>query len=279
MTIHVDHFDPATDYEPVAALTGDTPDELRAFDARHDPPRPRWVARRGVEAIGVLDVWTSPDGRHRMYFDVPTVRPDVYRALADAAVAALGGAGYANADAGDAERLAALAAAGFGPSRREHRFAIPVRRLDAPVPGGIEIRSAADVSPLRLLALDVAVRQLIPGSDGWTADPLWFEEETFGSPDFDPRTYLVACDGPALVGLCRVWRGRVPRLGCVAVLPGHQRRGLALAMLSPVFDVLADEGVARVTSEADVTNAASMALHARLGATVTGDDLELVRRP
>lgn len=220
-----------------------------------------------------LNVWTGPDGRHRLYGDEPG--DEEFAATAAGIAADLGGRSYVTVDVAEQGRLAALAHAGFVESRREHRFRIPVRPFVAACPDPVVLRSAADVSPLRLLALDVAIRNTIPGADGWTADPLWFQRQTFESPDFDPATYLVACDGIEQVGLARVWMGERPRLGCVGVVEAYQRRGIAAALLSRIFDVLAGRGVTEIVSEVDTTNAASLALHRRLAAEVTGTDVEM----
>jgi RimJ/RimL family protein N-acetyltransferase len=40
--------------------------------------------------------------------------------------------------------------------------------------------------------------------------------------------------------------------------------------------VLADRGVDAITDEVDSTNTASLALHERLGAEITGADVELI---
>ena len=119
----------------------------------------------------------------------------------------------------------------------------------------------------------------MPGASGWQPDPVWFREETYDSPYFDPTTYLVACDSDEYIGLCRVWNGPAPQphLGLIAVLPGYRRMGLARALLARVFAVLAARGVEWVSAEADEDNAASLGLLRSLGATVVGVEVELRR--
>ena len=106
------------------------------------------------------------------------------------------------------------------------------------------IISANDGFEDQLRLLDDALRQDLPGTEGWQWDPVDFNEETFGS-DFDPATYLVAVD----VAERRVHRpGRVwnnpgrPRLGLIAVLPPYRRRGLATVLLARAFRVLHGRG-------------------------------------
>lgn len=67
------------------------------------------------------------------------------------------------------------------------------------------------------------------------------------------------------------------RLGLIGVLPAFRRRGLAVALLTHVFGVLAARGQAEVTCEVDETNTASNALFAGLGARRVGGAVELMR--
>ena len=79
----------------------------------------------------------------------------------------------------------------------------------------------------RLRLLDDALRQDVPGAEGWRWAPEDFLSETFG-PDFDPATYLVAMARGTgeYVGLVRVWIRRTgPRLGLMAMLPAFRRTG------------------------------------------------------
>jgi ribosomal protein S18 acetylase RimI-like enzyme len=146
------------------------------------------------------------------------------------------------------------------------------------VPAGVTIVPADEKESDRLARLDERLRQDVPGSDGWVNDPEEFREYTFDE-HFDPRLHLVAGVGGEYAGLVRVWRGnRVPRLGLIAVLRWHRRRGLARALLHAAFTPLAERGIELVSAEADVTNTPSQALLASLGARRTGGSVEL-RRP
>ena len=62
----------------------------------------------------------------------------------------------------------------------------------------------------------------------------------------------------------------VPRLGFVGVSRPHRRRGVALALLSRAFGVLASRGIPEVTTEIDETNTASRGLLEGLGARRVG---------
>jgi ribosomal protein S18 acetylase RimI-like enzyme len=139
-------------------------------------------------------------------------------------------------------------------------------------PDGVIVISANDAFEDQLRHLDDALRQDVPGAEGWKWDPVDFNEETFRA-DFDPATYLVAVDVPSgeYIGLARGWinPGR-PRLGLIAVLPAYRRRGLASLLLARAFKVLNERGKKEVTAEVDETNAASASFMSKLGARRIG---------
>jgi ribosomal protein S18 acetylase RimI-like enzyme len=284
-------------YEALAAWTGESPDDLRRDDDYHDEDRGHWLAWENGQVVGVLHPWRSPDGRHRLYFG--RCRPDTYGPLA----AAIDGEAYVQIDIAETQALAALRDAGFAGHRLEHEYWIPVAPLPVSVPPGLRIITADQSELEPLMLLDCAIRADIPGSQGWQPDPQWFREETYDSPFFDPQTYRIALDADRYVGLARIWLatpassvpatsassapagpaapGPAPlqRLGCVGVLAGYRRRGLARAMIAAAFAPLHERGVRAVSAEVDESNAASNALMASLGATVTGGTLELRRPP
>jgi GNAT superfamily N-acetyltransferase len=262
MVIRVSPF--VDEYAQVAAGTGE-PDRPESGD---------WLAWDGDRVIGVVHPWTGPDGRLRLFFG--GCRPDALAPLAGA----FSGECFTTVDRADQESRAALAAGGFAEHRREDDFEIPVTRFDAPIPDGFRIVTADRTTLEGLAGLDARLRQEVPGADGWTVDLTWFREETFDSPFFDPLTYRVALAGEAYAGLARIWIGPrpAPRLGLIAVLAQHRRRGLARALIAEAFAPLADRGVPLVTAEADATNQASQALLAGLGGHVVGGTVEL-RRP
>jgi ribosomal protein S18 acetylase RimI-like enzyme len=274
MTVRVAAF--AGEFAALGAWTGEPEDQLRGEEDYHEADREHWLAWDGERVAGVLHPWRSPDGKQRLYFG--RCRADTYGPLA----AVIDGECYTQVDAGDEAALGALGAAGFAEARAEHEYTVPVRRLDAAPTAGLAIIPADQTELEPLMLLDCAIRADIPGAEGWQPDPVWFREETYDSPFFDPQTYRVALDGERYVGLARVWRpvtGRdpMPVLGCVGVLAAYRQRGLARALIGAAFEPLAERGVAAVKAEVDTANVASNALFASLGATVTGGTIELRR--
>ncbi|WP_018351383.1 GNAT family N-acetyltransferase [Longispora albida] len=270
MTIAITKFD--GEYEAVGAWTGLTVAEQRQLEERHDGPRLQWLAWDGDRVAGVLHPWVMPDGRHRLFFG--KCSPEAYVALAGH----VPGEVYATFD--DPATVGLFRGIGFEVNRQENQYKIGVSVFEAPVPEGLTVISAADTELEKLMMLDCALREDVPGSEGWQPDAQWFREETYDSPYFDPEAYLVALDGEDYVGLVRIWKGPrpVPRLGLIGLLPDYRRRGLARALVSQAFRALHARGVPEVVAEADVTNVASNALLTGLGGVVTGQETEL-RRP
>lgn len=187
---------------------------------------------------------------------------------------------YCTVDEADADALALCERLGFVVNRRESRYLIPTDALPAaPLPAGIALLSADEVDRDRLRLLDDALRQDVPGTDGWRWDEAGFREEFDDA--YDPSTYLVAVAEATeeYVGLVRVWRNPSgPRLGMVGVLPRHRRRGVARALMAQAFAVLHAGGDSEVSTEIDDANEASRALLLPLGARRAGGSVELVRR-
>jgi GNAT superfamily N-acetyltransferase len=238
------------EYESLGALTGQSRDELIAEQGNHDG-RDWWLAWDGNRVVGLMQPWLRPDNKQALFFG--PCAPGAYALFA----AQIPGAVVTVLDTAEQVPLDELADAGFTTMRFEDRYSIPVRPLDAPIPPGLRIISAADTELKLLMALDCALREDVPGSAGWQPDATWFREETYDSPYFDPSTYLVALDGEKYVGLVRIWNGPqpLPRLGLIGLLPAYRRRGLAKALISRAFT----------------------ALLASLGGVVTGSDVELSR--
>jgi GNAT superfamily N-acetyltransferase len=222
-------------------------------------------------AVGEVRAFLKPDGRWVIGFD--DCRDDAYQPLLAAVADGTGGELYATANEKNGESQARFADLGFVVNRREGIYLIPtdpeLTGLAKADPGETVLISAIDADWDDLRLLDDALRQDVPGSDGWQWDPAGFREETYDASDFDPATYVVAVDSYSAryIGLARVWVGPGrPRLGLVAVLPPYRRRGLARAMLSKVFGVLHERGKAEVTCEIDDTSTASLALLTGIGA-------------
>jgi hypothetical protein len=253
------------------------------IDVRRDGPD-RWTAVRGAEVVGRLRALVRPDGRcHLLPRDVAT---DAYGPLVDEALRALGRDLYVEVDEAAADVRRVLAARGFTVHRREHRYQVPtdlsrVGLAQRSVPDGFGVVSAAGADVDRLRALDDALRQDVPGAAGWRNDPREFGRQTFGDPEFDPATYVLAVEEGTgdYVGLVRVWnRPGGPRLGLIGTLRPYRRRGLAMALIARAFGVLHRRGQPEASCEVDRTNTASNALVAGLNARRVGGNIELARR-
>jgi GNAT superfamily N-acetyltransferase len=264
-----------------------------------------WRAHDGDALVGTLFAWLRPDRRWAVWFEA--CRDDCYEPLLAMAVGDLCHDLYAGADETDDEALAVYSRLGFDVVRREGNIVIPVgarpaggaapapeRAGPAPersgpaaertawaLPDGIRVISAADADEDRLRVLDCALREDVPGGDGWRWDPADFRAETYESDEFDPATYLVAVDQAdgEYAGLVRIWmRPTVPKLGLIALLPPYRGRGLAKALVGAALDVVSERGVTEVVADVDDTNAACTGLLASFGGRRDGGTVELVRR-
>lgn len=192
---------------------------------------------------------------------------------------------YAMVDEADASARELWEQLGFQVSRREGVYLVPTNPAvtglrDVEAPGGFLFVSADRVDEDRLRLLDDALRQDVPGTDGWNWRKDAFREETFCA-DFDPATYLVGVEEATgdYVGLARVWNNpSCPRLGLIAVRTPYRRRGIARALLAQPLAVLHDRGKHEVLAEVDEANIASLSLISGLGARRIGGAIEVVRR-
>jgi hypothetical protein len=259
------------------------PDPAAAPDDPRALPELTWRAFDGDEVAGHVSAWLRPDNRCQLFFDL--WRPDAYAPLADAVARDLRRDLYVTLDDGELDAFEACVAAGFTEYRRESYYRIPVESAltalaGTTMPAGLDVLSAVDADLDRLRLLDDALRQDVPGAEGWRWTPTDFLAETLG-PDFDPATYLVALarDTGDYVGLVRVWNRRTgPRLGLMAMLAAFRRTGATRALLAQVFAVLGARGDESVTCEADDANTASVSLLTSLGARRYGGSVELMRR-
>jgi ribosomal protein S18 acetylase RimI-like enzyme len=246
------------------------------------PPGLIWRALDGDQVVGAVSALLRPNGRWFVHFDL--CQDDSYEPLLAAVADNTDSDLYTAVDERNKDALALYERLGFSVIRHESIVAIPtdpqVNGLHVTdEPEGVIVISANDAFEDQLRLLDDALRQDVPGGEGWKWDPADFNEETFSS-DFDPATYLVAVDVPSgeYIGLVRVWisPGR-PRLGLIAVLPSYRRRRLASLLLARAFRVLHERGKKEVTAEVDDTNAASRSLMTKLGARRIGGSVEMVR--
>jgi ribosomal protein S18 acetylase RimI-like enzyme len=247
------------------------------------PPGLVWRALDGEEVAGAVTAFLRPDDRWFVHLD-PASRADSYGPLLAAVAESTSESLYTTVEETDDRAMRLFCDLGFTVNRRESSYVVPTDPeltglRDGADPEGVVVISAVDAWEDELRWLDDALRQDVPGTDGWKWDPGDFREETFGR-HFDPATYLVAVGAARgdYIGLVRVWDnpGR-PRLGLIAVLRPYRRRGLASLLLGRVFRVLHERGQAEVTAEVDDTNVASRALLQRLGARRAGGAVEMVR--
>jgi ribosomal protein S18 acetylase RimI-like enzyme len=247
------------------------------------PWRGEWRLRDDEHIVGAVKSLIRPDNRCFIFFD--SCRADAYQPLLAAVAESVDCDLYLCVDEADSGQLALYLPLGLAVSRREGTYLVPtspdVTGLgEAGLPAGLAVISAEDADEDRLRLLDDALRQDVPGADGWRWDAAGFHEETF-SPAFDPATYLVAVAQPSgeYAGLLRVWNNpEGPLLGLIAALPGYRRRGLARALIAQAFAVLRERGKTEVTAEIDDANVASISLFTGLGARRTGGSVELIRR-
>jgi len=151
-------------------------------------PALTWRALDGDLVAGEVSARLRPDDRCFLYFD--TWRADACPPLADAVARDLGRDLYVTLEDAEYDALEACAKAGFAVHRRESYYRIPTDPAvtglaGAVLPAGLDVLSAADADITRLRLLDDALRQDVPGCEGWRWEAGPFRAETFG-PFFDP---------------------------------------------------------------------------------------------
>lgn len=222
-----------------------------------------------------------PDGRLQLW--LPDEDTRAWPALVGLAAMDAGGP-FLVTRAGDdpAAAVTALRTAGFRRARIETLWRIPVRSLTRfRLRGSHHLVPVTELDPAAVAELDNAVREDIPGSQGWQGTAVDLEE-TLADPEFDPELYLIARDAASgsLDGLVRVWnRLPDPRLGCLGVRRSWRRTGLAADLVAAVAATLQARGVTHVITETDTSNAASSLAAANHGGLRTGSLVEWERLP
>jgi GNAT superfamily N-acetyltransferase len=270
------------EYALVAGLHGLSAEALRERDAAA-PPLARWFALEDRSVVGVATARRRPDDRTFLRFAVSDVA--AYQPLVLAADAELRRALTTHADGAAIDHVNALAAAGFETEVVGEVFSIRFERAlgllrRAWTPSGYRLEGADDVAEDDLFVLDNELRNLVPGSDGWTGDRGAFREE-LRSPEFDAGTYLVAVEegSGALVGLVRIWRNPSgPRLGLIGVLPQHRGKPIAAALLKEALSTAATWGFDSLSSETSPDNMHTYPRLRRMGAAPIGSFLQMVRQ-
>ncbi|MGI9528076.1 MAG: GNAT family N-acetyltransferase [Acidimicrobiia bacterium] len=270
------------EYELVAPLYGVEPEELRQRDLAKEQAVERWVATGNGVAVGAVDAWLRPDDRLFLTF-----RGDRIEALAPLVAAvdhAVHRSLFTTVDLEDGDRVYELHDCGFTMETVGERFT--VRFSDALalvdrawVPTGYRIASVADVDEHDAFELDNAIRNLVPGTDGWTGKRDWFHDE-LNSAEFDRDAYLVAVERATdrCVGLLRIWRNQDgPRLGLLGVLPDHRRGPLAAALLKQGLDAASGWGYDSFVTETSPSNDHTYPRLSRIASDRLGSFGQLVR--
>lgn len=184
---------------------------------------------------------------------------------------------YASADA-ESDTEKSLRAAGFTVEvtgeRFDVRFGAALASLRRAPPHPYRILDARDVEPDQLFELDNALRDLVPGTNGWQGNRAWFDSELT-----DPGSYLVAAmpASDRLVGLARMWNNPSrPRFGLVGVLPEHRRPSPAVDLLRRVISEASSWGHDSFTTETTTVNRVVHPRLRRIG-TPTGQFHQMVR--
>ena len=162
---------------------------------RRIPSSQSWVAYRGEKTIGQVRAFLRPDRRCFLFFR--DCDDDAFEPLVESVTRDIPGDLFATVEESDERTQRLLHRVDFAVHRREPVYSIPadpavtqlrsVRR-----PYGIMFLSAADADEARLMRLDDALRQDVPGTDGWRwPEAADFREATFRDGAYDPATYLV----------------------------------------------------------------------------------------
>jgi mycothiol synthase len=150
-----------------------------------------------------------------------------------------------------------------------------VRRFDgvpepAAPPAGYLLRGLdVDRDALEVHALDDEAFSANPDYTPETFEA--FREEHLRAHDLDPALSCVAVHGERIAGYLLARRWREEAIGFVDILavhPGHQRRGVATAMLATAFSNFACAGIPEAQLGVASDNPRALALYERLGMSV-----------
>jgi ribosomal protein S18 acetylase RimI-like enzyme len=236
----------------------------------------QWHALEDDLVVGRGEAARRSDGR--MFVSIDAWHDAAFDRLADAVLAALPGPLHTVVDEADLDLTARWRRAGFTTRRREWEYAVPTdpraTGLDPALPPGVTITAFGSAQEAPLRALDRTIRDEVERGPGWQDMPA----EVLVRPVLDPSKYAVAARSGQYVGLLRVAAvTRLPRIGMVAVLADHRRRGIARALLAHTLGALHRIGKEAAAAEVTESNVAATALFEGIGARRTGSNLELVR--
>ncbi|MEV4412239.1 GNAT family N-acetyltransferase [Catellatospora sp. NPDC049609] len=235
----------------------------------------QWHVLEDDLVVGRGEVSQRPDGRQ--FVSIDAWHDAAFDRLAAAMMTALPRPLYTVVDESDLDLTHRWRRAGFTTRRREWEYAVPtdplVTGLDPAPPPGVMIKAFGSAEEAPLHALDRAIRAEVDAGPGWPDMPA----EVLVRPVLDRSRYAVAAQGGRYVGLLRVAMvTRLPRIGLVAVLAEHQRRGIARALLAHTLTALHHLGRETASAEITESNAAATALFEGIGARRTGSNLELI---
>lgn len=242
----------------------------------------QWHAVENGRILGRGDASPRPDGR--VFLSIDTWHSSVFDRLADTMVADLAKPLHTVVDESETELISRWERVGFAIGRRECEYVVPtdprITGLDSiPSPPDVTVMAVGEASEGPLRTLDRAVRDEVEATVGWPAMPAEVVPSPHGVTVLDPSKYAVAVHSDRYVGLARIAPvTRRPRIGLIAVLADHRRRGIARALLARLLGSLHDSGVTTASAEVDETNKAAMALFDGVGARRTNSNLELVCR-
>ncbi len=268
-------------FEEAAAVYGGTAAELRARDAGRGGVE-RWLAIDGEQAVGAVTRSVRPDDR--VFLRFACLDPGAYEPLTTTASEGATGSVCTMVEADDADAIQSLEAAGFVIEIVQEAFRIRFDRALAMLrrawlPSGFTIVSADEVNHDLLFELDNALRQDVPGTDGWRGNRDWFDEELAERPPYDPTGYLVGIEqsSRAYAGLFRMWRNPSgPRLGLIGVRRPYRRTSLAAALLAEGLEAAAQWGHDTFVTETSLSNAAVYPRIQKLGAESLGRSIQMV---
>ena len=274
----VERFD--ADLTELVAVTGSTVDAMRRLDEWYGGSE-RWVARRDGDVVAVLTAHRRPDDRIFVRLDG---FDDTWSALCEAASGRTGSPLFSTPS--DERVRASLVRCGFAVASVSDVFevtfaALAQRVRHAAPPDGIDIISADDADRDALFALDIELRNDVPGTDGWRGNRVWFDDELAERPPYDPDGYVVGRDRTtgSLVGLARFWRNASgPRLGLIGVIRRWRRTRLAAALLHRASEAARTWGSDTFTTETSRSNRAVHPHLRGLGASPTDSIVIMVRR-
>ncbi|MEU8657930.1 GNAT family N-acetyltransferase [Actinoplanes philippinensis] len=234
--------------------------EITRVSERH------WHALDDDQVVGRGEVWRRPDGRS--FLSIDAWHGTVFDRLAGAMLPTLPKPLYTVVDEDDLDLLSQWERLGFGPRRREWELVVPTGDFASAAEVTI---GPAEAGPL--WDLDSSLRAEIDATVGWHNMPA----EVFGA--HDPSRYTVATVGDRYVGLVRVAPiPRRPRIGLIAVLSAHRRRGIGRALLAAVLGAAHRSGAPSAGAEVNQANTAALALFESFGARRESSNLELVLR-